>query len=849
MFDVQYSLWKPCETVTRELFYRLIRSREVVENVNEARYYQGLMDKNPSAGETQLKEWEKRKQEAKRRIPGLLFQATVEKSVSKNGVEGRWRKKSACRLNGLFILDVDHLDEAEMERLRHGEIEKLFGELILLAFVTASGHGMKFVGKTNHEIGGIAENQRWLAEKLGVKADEACKDESRLSFCPREEDIVYISDEIFNYNNEPAPQPTPKQEEEEQPSTPHRGAGELPPTTNLGAGGPTWKISDDEYKLGIRDSYNGVPYEKIYARYCAACDGEPQVGQRHDYLLRTALGFRHICDFNKDQLLWVLRNTGAGKSKIADGQRKELEDIADAAVGYKDRNYASGRLPEKIRMACEDCGLHGNGRGGGDKAVRRAEIDYGHWWRRLQPLLHEGEGYTDAVRELDPLMRLGGVLSSGAMFGTWLSRTWFRFYDGREYRLSYIVYVIGDPASGKSFIVDQDEMIMKVMVERDEVYRKAEEKWEEGSSANKQSKGVKPEDVEKRPHFPIRYLPTSTSNKVFYRRLKDAKHEDDEESAPRLHLYTIETELATALRSQVGSWAGKLDFELKSFQNEKAGVDYANEGSANGLVRVNWNQVISTTMESVVKKMRIGGINDGYITRLAIWWMPKDSYKMIENRYDIVEKELATVDESGKNYRQRLEEWGPRLDKINGFLPCRRLVMHCYEWCARQTELAELEDDYLTDYFRKRIPLYMIRYTLPKIVMREIDRFGDNGRFPEGEELNVTDEDLRFAELIGDYLLFISIYIWGAKLEEAFNNVNNDLTPREQHSRFHGFFDSLPKEFGVDQFAVNYRDRQTAYSVLSRLVRNKVIERTEVGKYRKVEAHPLSLPEEGAFRG
>lgn len=237
MFDVQYSLWKPCETVTRELFYRLIRSREVVENVNEARYYQGLMDKNPSAGETQLKEWEKRKQEAKRRIPGLLFQATVEKSVSKNGVEGRWRKKSACRLNGLFILDVDHLDEAEMERLRHGEIEKLFGELILLVFVTASGHGMKFVGKTNHEIGGIAENQRWLAEKLGVKADEACKDESRLSFCPREEDIIYISDEIFNYNNEPAPQPTSKQGEEEQPSTPHRGAGGLPPTIYREAGG------------------------------------------------------------------------------------------------------------------------------------------------------------------------------------------------------------------------------------------------------------------------------------------------------------------------------------------------------------------------------------------------------------------------------------------------------------------------------------------------------------------------------------------------------------------------------------------------------------------------------------
>ena len=165
MFDVQYSLWKPCETVTRELFYRLIRSREVVENVNEARYYQRLIDENPSAGETQLKEWEKRKQEAKRRIPGLLFQATVEKSVSKNGVEGRWRKKSACRLNGLFILDVDHLDEAEPATRRDREIVR-----------RADPAGVRDGIGTRHEVCGQDEPRDWRHCR---KPEVACRETGR----------------------------------------------------------------------------------------------------------------------------------------------------------------------------------------------------------------------------------------------------------------------------------------------------------------------------------------------------------------------------------------------------------------------------------------------------------------------------------------------------------------------------------------------------------------------------------------------------------------------------------------------------------------------------------------------
>ena len=53
------------------------------------------------------------------------------------------------------------------------------------------------------------------------------------------------------------------------------------------------------------------------------------------------------------------------------------------------------------------------------------------------------------------------------MYGTYLTKCWWQHYDGHPYRLSYMVYVIGDPASGKSFVIRQDEAIMKLLRDQD----------------------------------------------------------------------------------------------------------------------------------------------------------------------------------------------------------------------------------------------------------------------------------------------------------------------------------------------------------------------------------------------
>ena len=51
--------------------------------------------------------------------------------------------------------------------------------------------------------GNLADNQIAFAQKLGYQPDESCIDATRNSFAPKEEDILYINEELlFDYYNE-----------------------------------------------------------------------------------------------------------------------------------------------------------------------------------------------------------------------------------------------------------------------------------------------------------------------------------------------------------------------------------------------------------------------------------------------------------------------------------------------------------------------------------------------------------------------------------------------------------------------------------------------------------------------
>ena len=379
-------------------------------------------------------------------------------------------------------------------------------------------------------------------------------------------------------------------------------------------------------------------------------------------------------------------------------------------------------------------------------------------------------------------LKLMGVLAAGAMLGTYLSRTWWEHFDGKDYRLSFLVYIIGEAASGKSAVTELDRLIMAPMLAADRVGREWERQYKEDmkkrSASSKDAKAAAPDQQ----HPCVRYVPSTISNAMLYRRLTDATDSDcqapDGSTPLHLHLYTMEPELATALRAQQGSWAGKNDLELKSFHNEYAGVDYANDQSVNGIIQVNWNQVVTGTPESMSRKIKPSMVLDGLVTRLVLFPMPHNDFQMIDRRQAVRNHERDCL----------LRSVGITLEQVRGELKADRLVDYCYDYEKRLTDEARLEQDLCLDYFRKRIPVIMMRYTLVRIVLRQRDAAR------KGKPLEVRDDDLEFARLIGDWCLMTQMHYYGQMVIDAQERERTAFTPRKRSNKVRQAYAKLPRQ-------------------------------------------------------
>lgn len=776
-------------------------------------------------------EAKKKREEAsnlKKKLPGFLFQATFDESTSKNGRKGRWRKQSAAHLTGLYVCDFDHVDNPRtvfdrwLAEHPSADADNPKGGLsqlgICLVYVTPSGHGLKVVATADTSRGNLIDNQRWLASQLGMETDEACKDASRLSFACRLDDILFINQKtLFDYEN-------PEFDKTYGDAYRSGDSGASLPVTDersetAGTGGVHTGHDDGTgaevgdgpadgahatVELEVNDEgqpcFKSVPYATIEQAWWAANGGEPSVGERHTRMLKFFGKLRYICDNNPQVVIRVAQHRGLDDT--------ELNNLANSACSKP--LYAG--MPKDLRDVLESCGIP-TAMATPSGAVMA--IDYDYWWHRLEPLL--GAGFTEAAAGVPDHVKMGAVLAAGAMFGTYLTRCWFRHYDGKEMRLSYIVYIVGDAASGKSFIIDLDREIMACMKQADKPGRAWERQYKEDRAQRLTSSKNQKAAAQEIKHPVIRYVPSTISNAILYRRLTDAY---DEKEDMHLHLYTMESELATALRVQQGSWAGKLDLELKSFQNEEAGVDYANADSANGLIQVNWNQVISGTMDALQRKVRPANILDGYATRLAVFLMPSNDFAMID-REQVV-----------RNHQQReaLKQWGYRLDSLRGEIPAQKLVDAAYRWVAEKTNEARLNEDHILDYFRKRVPIYMVRYGIVHAILSDYEHFAQTGK------LSITRKTLDFARLIGDFILYMQMYMFGQQVQDAQERVRQNFVPMQKVTKLTKLYNRLGDTFTVEDLMQlsGGMTREAAYVYCSRWALGKLLRRISRGMYQKI---------------
>ena len=796
-FCYQKNFSNPTLPVDEAQFWALVRATQWNENIDKYR--------------------ETHDAALKRKLPAFIFQATFDETLSKAGKLGQWRKQAATRLTGLVVMDIDHVESEELrvksEEFAAADFTQKAKELgILLIYITPSGKGLKIVFKARTEWGNLIDNQHEMAKVLGVEVDESCKDASRMSFICKESDILFIDKELFTYENKEFAERydalyrnghSAAERKIATPHSDHRSENTEEVLTNTNCTNNT----NNEEEL----NYHGIEYKKICEAWQTAQGGAPAAGDRHRTMLQMALDLRYICDNQPDMVDRVLRLCGFVQDVIKERGDKEVSDIAHTACErklYKD-------IPKRMQGVLESVGIHACNTPPAAKAVGAVEVPYEQFAERLEPLLCAP--YAEACKGVSRANWLGAVFASGAMYCTLLTRCWYKHFDGGIQRLNPQVLIIGHPASGKSFAKHLDDQIMCSMRAQDEEVRLAETRYKQEQKKRGTSSKAQKQDALVEPEGMIRYLPTKTSNNIFFRRLKRAKELVNGEQLP-LHLYMFDSELDSSISAQSGgAWIGKHDLELKAFHNELSGVDYANGDSINDILPVFWNSVTTGTNVSLHKKFTLRNINDGLCSRVAIFQMERANFKMV--RRNVVD---------WKN-NEALKQWGFKLEQLHGELPLQRLVDHVYSLCELSAQEAEAANDLVLDYLRKRAVFYATWFTIPRIVARQYDQFKKTG------QLDITDDDLKFATLMYDAVIWFQDYFFGQMLQDSWDNAEREYVPRRRNTKNADAYLSLPEAFTTkDVQQVLDLEMCAASKQCQRWVTHGFVERVKKGKYKKM---------------
>ena len=776
---------------------------------------------------------DKRGYDAKKRsLPGFVFMSEIMPNTSpdKNGnprPEARWRVQEAARLNGLVMCDYDVKDNPTLtdpwgywKAFINDHLwlldETAAGPTVKLAHVTP-GRGLRLVITADKQTGNLYDNAQRMSNIIGLKMDDSCKDASRTSFAPMEEDILYISEDIFEYDDESY---------EKAYGSFYRNGGSKKKKKDV-CGDKTYRGQSPSAACSTDGTvpeatppstlnYHGVAMQRIADAWILEY---PKIETRHGKMLEAAADLRYLVE-SPEELTQALLMLKCVQQINEERGMREIEDAAEGAwTGPRCK-----KIPQRVQKVLIRAGVDEV------KSVSTREEDQEQkrmqmsalltFAQRMKPLL--APPYDTVCEEVEDENLLSHVFAAGTMFDTLMTRCTYTHYDGKEHRMNPQALIIAPPASGKSGVDMLNKQVMAVLRAQDQISRDALKEYKRKRKERATSSKEQKQAALVEPQGKIRVLLSNTSNNQFYKRLVNAREEVDQELM-WLHVYMFDSELASANKANGGAdWIGKRDMELKAFENEDAGSDYANDDSVNDFVPVHWNMVTTGTAIALAKKFTLANINDGLATRVAITPMDPRRYKMI-----------ARGDKSRNVDREyRLKQWGFWFDRLKGHLPIDRLVDHAYELCEQSAREAEQVRDDVLDTLRRRAVFYAEWFTVPRIVAR-LRR--EDGTTAPLEELTVTDDDLRWATVMYDAVLYWQDYFFGQMLLESWENGKRNFQPRQRTSRNAQLYAQLADEFTTKQ-AENILGgtAKAASQQLSRWVQAGYIERKAQGKYRKL---------------
>ena len=539
----------------------------------------------------------------KKSLPFVIFIATYVETASVSGKLGCWRKQAACRLNGLCVIDFDHI-EGDCRAVWEEAYAKLSDEdkaRILLVYITPSGHGLKVVFKADVAVGNLIDNQKDFSAKLGLNPDEACKDASRGAFLTTREDIILINEEIlFTYENEEFGKKYNDSYHagHSQPTSSSPKIGEVRRGLNEGISGD---CSDPQPPNLGGLCYNGVPYTKIIEAWL---DGKDLTNKRHDTLVELANHLRYLVGKNAKKIEEVVMQLPWVQDLAAEG-----ENVKSTVASVIDFKYYE-RMPKKMREALERLGASSNpqppnlgGSGAADDIYAMLPLD--KWAEELKEMAEVYPCMKELFLNLHPHKLAAVFFSSAALFGTLMTRAWYHFWYEPETvrRLNYCIFIIGDPGAGKNIVEKFYKKIADPIIQADQCLIDAVNRYKECRTERSTSTKAQKGDALKRPVVGIRVHPARTATGEFIRHM-NAAVETVQGQPLNLHMFSFDAELDNVTKqNKGGDWKDREIMELKAFHNEEEGQMYANQESYTGMFNVYWNFIYTGTPYALHRKV------------------------------------------------------------------------------------------------------------------------------------------------------------------------------------------------------------------------------------------------------
>ena len=811
----------PTEVVTLEQFRALITAPRTVSLVREARE---ALAKGDKAAYDKFK----------KQLPFVIFIATYDKSekvfeIKKTGNKftriGHWRNQQYCRLNGLCVIDFDHIegDVRKVWQEAYGKLSDEEKRRVLLVFVTPSGHGLKVVFIADVSVGNLIDNQKEFSAKLGLNPDEACKDASRGAFLTTSDDILFIDESrLFTYEN--------KEFGEKYNSQYH--AGHSQPTLDFtesrthhpgistlqAAGENQQRISEDNGGCAQPAqllTYNNVPYSKIIEAWM---EGRNLTNRRHDTLVELSDHLRYLIGKNPTKITEVVMTLPWVQDLAAEGE--DVAGTVSSIMGWRYRQKKPDKLVAALRKAGAETeaqnALPSTPHAQNDDVYAVLPLDA--WAEELL----EMAAYYPCLKELfmnvHPHKLAAVWFSSAAMFGTLMTRAFYHFWYEPELvrRLNYCIFIIGDPGAGKNIVEKFYKKIADPMIQADQCLIDAVNRYKEGRTERSTSTKAQKGEALKRPVVGIRVHPARTATGEFIRHM-NAAVETVQGEPLNLHMFSFDAELDNVTKqNKGGDWKDREILELKAFHNEQDGQMYANQESVTGMFNVFWNFIYTGTPYALHRKVNQRNFGTGMSTRLAVIPLPD---KGLAKRHQQVDPDA----------NETLKTWAYRLDKVEGNLPIEPLNDETYEWQTSRLEIAEFNGDKADRTLLKRIPYYGIGISLPFILMRHWDEW------QESKTLTMDDRDKRLCRLAMEIQYRCQQFFFGEMAFNYFADQNKEFVVRKRSTRYSECFRKLPDEFKTQQFVDCFGTSQpTAWKAINRFVSEGIVEKVKYGLYRKL---------------